>query len=143
MREFQCLLFVLKRSYIGYYIICMTVPLNVLFNSHKIDTAYLAQYNHGLISPWYNWKIGQKDIIFDRPYFFIIIFLPLSEWIFFFLKSLIPLMLFLKYQTEFKSGQFCKQRALGKAIKRTQNSHVMCTLIVLSVRRMKEFLRKA
>ena len=28
MRIFQCLLFVLKRSYICYYIICMTVPLN-------------------------------------------------------------------------------------------------------------------
>ena len=26
MRKFQCLLFVLKRSYTGYYIICMTVP---------------------------------------------------------------------------------------------------------------------
>ena len=31
MRKFQCLLFVLKRSYIGYYIICMTVPLNNYF----------------------------------------------------------------------------------------------------------------
>ena len=28
MRKFQCLLFVLKRSYICYYIICMTVPLS-------------------------------------------------------------------------------------------------------------------
>ena len=28
MRKFPCLLFVLKRSYIYYYIICMTVPLN-------------------------------------------------------------------------------------------------------------------
>ena len=27
--KFQCLLFVLKRSYICYYKICMTVPLNV------------------------------------------------------------------------------------------------------------------
>ena len=27
MRKFQCLLFVLKWSYICYYIICMTVPL--------------------------------------------------------------------------------------------------------------------
>ena len=27
MRKFQCLLFVLKRSYICYYMICMTVPL--------------------------------------------------------------------------------------------------------------------
>ena len=27
MRKSQCLLFVLKRSYICYYIICMTVPL--------------------------------------------------------------------------------------------------------------------
>ena len=29
MRKFQCLLFVLKRSYICYYVICMTVPLKV------------------------------------------------------------------------------------------------------------------
>ena len=28
MRKFHCLLFVLKRSYICYYIIWMTVPLN-------------------------------------------------------------------------------------------------------------------
>ena len=28
MRKFQFLLFVLKQSYICYYIICMTVPLN-------------------------------------------------------------------------------------------------------------------
>ena len=28
MRKFQGFLFVLKRSYICYYIICMTVPLN-------------------------------------------------------------------------------------------------------------------
>ena len=27
MRKFQCSLFVLKRSYICYYLICMTVPL--------------------------------------------------------------------------------------------------------------------
>ena len=27
MRKFQCLLFLLKQSYICYYIICMTVPL--------------------------------------------------------------------------------------------------------------------
>ena len=27
MRKFECLLFVLKRSYICYYMICMTVPL--------------------------------------------------------------------------------------------------------------------
>ena len=27
MQKFQCLLFMLKRSYICYYIICMTVPL--------------------------------------------------------------------------------------------------------------------
>ena len=31
MRYFQCLLFVLKRSYICYYIICMTVPLKQNF----------------------------------------------------------------------------------------------------------------
>ena len=29
MRKFQCLLFVLKRSYICCYIICMTVPLTI------------------------------------------------------------------------------------------------------------------
>ena len=29
MRKFQCLLSVLKRSYICYYVICMTVPLRI------------------------------------------------------------------------------------------------------------------
>ena len=32
MRKFQCLLFVLKRLYICYYIMCMTVPLNVIIS---------------------------------------------------------------------------------------------------------------
>ena len=31
MRKFQCLLFMLNRSYICYYIICMTVPLTLAF----------------------------------------------------------------------------------------------------------------
>ena len=30
MRKFECLLFVLKRSDICYYIICMTVPLKIV-----------------------------------------------------------------------------------------------------------------
>ena len=30
MRNFQCLLFVLKRSYIFYYMICMIVPLSTI-----------------------------------------------------------------------------------------------------------------
>ena len=33
MAKFQCLLFVLKRSYISYYIVCMTVPL--MFQQNK------------------------------------------------------------------------------------------------------------
>ena len=32
-RKFQCLLFMLKRSYICYYIICMTVPLKIFIHS--------------------------------------------------------------------------------------------------------------
>ena len=35
MRKFHCLLFVLKRSHICYYIICMTVPLTNLQNSQR------------------------------------------------------------------------------------------------------------
>ena len=41
MRKCQCLLFVLKRTYICYYVICMTVPLIVDFEcglvSHHIQ----------------------------------------------------------------------------------------------------------
>ena len=29
MQKFQCLLFVLKRSYVSYYMICMTVSLKL------------------------------------------------------------------------------------------------------------------
>ena len=29
MQKYQCLLFVLKQSYICYYIICITVPLSI------------------------------------------------------------------------------------------------------------------
>ena len=41
MPKFQCLLFVLTRSYICYYIICMTVPLayfSLIFHSHTPST---------------------------------------------------------------------------------------------------------
>ena len=47
MRIFQCFLFVLKRSYIFYYIICMTVPLtttcqlNFSLNCHNLNFCYL------------------------------------------------------------------------------------------------------
>ena len=40
MRKFQCLLFVLKRSCICYYIICMTVPLNEIILSKKTRKRY-------------------------------------------------------------------------------------------------------
>ena len=40
MRKFKCLLFVLKRSYIYYYVICMTVPLKnrQLLTLQKLET---------------------------------------------------------------------------------------------------------
>ena len=42
MRKFQCSLFVLKRSHICYYIICMTVPLNqYILNLTKDVTVYI------------------------------------------------------------------------------------------------------
>ena len=43
MRKFQCLLFVLKQSYICYYIICMTVPLN----EQKMIFLTEGMYSHG------------------------------------------------------------------------------------------------
>ena len=36
MRKSQCLLLVLKRSYISHYIICMTVPLIKLINAERL-----------------------------------------------------------------------------------------------------------
>ena len=44
MRKFQCLLFVLKRPYAWYYIVCLTVPL-ILFYEKKASTFY---QNHPL-----------------------------------------------------------------------------------------------
>ena len=38
MRKFQCLLFVLQRSYICYDIICMTVPLKIKFHRYSPNT---------------------------------------------------------------------------------------------------------
>ena len=35
MRKRQCLLFVLKRSYICHYTICMTIPLKMRFTQSK------------------------------------------------------------------------------------------------------------
>ena len=53
MRKFQCLLFVLKRSYICYYVICMTVPLNTYF----------------LIPSWLlPWKELPSPILFCSPF---------------------------------------------------------------------------
>ena len=43
MRKFQCLLFVLKRSYICYYIICMTVPLRTI---HDITNIFMYSLAH-------------------------------------------------------------------------------------------------
>ena len=46
MRKFQCLLFVLKRSYIRYYIIGMTVPLSYESNKKiKYFLSSMFQYN--------------------------------------------------------------------------------------------------
>ena len=43
MRKFQRLFFVLKRSYISYYLICMTVPLR--FKLCIINDIFLANYS--------------------------------------------------------------------------------------------------
>ena len=41
MRKLQCLLFVLKRSYIYHYIICMTIPLNLLWKCTELRLVFL------------------------------------------------------------------------------------------------------
>ena len=43
MQKFQCLLFVMKRSYICHYIICMTVPLICYFCNNQIKLVF---YGH-------------------------------------------------------------------------------------------------
>ena len=47
MQKFQCLLFVLKRSYICYYVICMTVPLSP-FKSLRKFIIYLEKDSKSL-----------------------------------------------------------------------------------------------
>ena len=49
MRKLQCFLFVLKRSYISYYIICMTVPL--IMESPTIIVSFL---DVEFITPWFS-----------------------------------------------------------------------------------------
>ena len=49
MRKLQCFLFVLKRSYICYYIICMTVPL--IMESPTIIVSFL---DVEFIAPWFS-----------------------------------------------------------------------------------------
>ena len=39
MQKFQCLLFVLKQSYISYYIFCMTVPLSKTLQNLSISAS--------------------------------------------------------------------------------------------------------
>ena len=50
MRKFQCLLFVLKRSYICYYITCMTVPLKLFILTFGIGLTNLITFFSSLSS---------------------------------------------------------------------------------------------
>ena len=62
MRKFHCSLFVLKRSYICYYMLSMTVPLNVKINGTdkrasnnaiiNLRSRQLANCNYGTITNW-------------------------------------------------------------------------------------------
>ena len=45
MWKLQCLLFVLKRSYFCYYIICMTVPLKIIYNSNESCNKLITRSN--------------------------------------------------------------------------------------------------
>ena len=59
MRKFQSLLFVLKQSYICYYIICMTVPLKSLkFKLNKEN--YFQTHAAGFIRLPYLLEKGEK-----------------------------------------------------------------------------------
>ena len=47
MQKFQCLLFVFKRSYISYYIICMTVP--VILETEEVLSIFIYVALHTLV----------------------------------------------------------------------------------------------
>ena len=49
MRNFQCFLFVLKRSYICYYIICMTLPLSRFLKNFPFEKT---EYKQKLKDVW-------------------------------------------------------------------------------------------
>ena len=62
MRNFHCLLIVLKRSFIFYYIICLTVPLMSKTSERKYEKAYINDnrtINENQITKT-NWNAKQK-----------------------------------------------------------------------------------
>ena len=61
MRNFQCLLSVLKRIYIYYYIICMTVPLMQIGLKVRIDEGKEAQARINDRSKALARKVGIND----------------------------------------------------------------------------------
>ena len=52
MRKVQCLLFVLKRSYIFYYIVCMTVPLKQFREGIKLSVIPTLRLIHDVLSSY-------------------------------------------------------------------------------------------
>ena len=54
MQKFPCLLFVLKRSFICYYITCMNVPLIIIKNKKTIPILM----KPGKVKPCYRGKIS-------------------------------------------------------------------------------------
>ena len=52
MRKVQCLLFVLKRSYIFYYIVCMTVPLKPFREGIKLSVISTLRLIHDVLSSY-------------------------------------------------------------------------------------------
>ena len=52
MRKVQCLLFVLKQSYIFYYIVCMTVPLKPFREGIKLSVIPTLRLIHDVLSSY-------------------------------------------------------------------------------------------
>ena len=81
MRKFQYFLFVMKRSYICYYIICMTLPLMFHIKGSKIRLYRKIQVQKqkkqkNFMTPFYGW--GSTAARLQSHYEETVYFLPLS-----------------------------------------------------------------
>ena len=68
MRKFPCLVFVLKQSYICYYMICMTVPLNTFFFYCRLNPKNKVALNIRVLVSWHHNSLETRELFWHWFY---------------------------------------------------------------------------